>query len=215
MEAEPYINQNQFLSTTRFEPVRCVWLPQYSEAKILLEKFIQDIDHVHHIVHTPSLPSILDEVYGCLKQQGHPKPGNLILLLGIFASCTQSWVRRECEGGLFSTCAEANIQTPIWIKAAEDVLDISHRTICLSIEGIQGISIVSFVLLNIEGFSRRCRSLFHLTFLLARELGLHLLDHPSNAGLANSAQTEIGRRVWWYLVATDWSVHFLSTTRSD
>ncbi|KAN0089916.1 hypothetical protein V8E51_018495 [Hyaloscypha variabilis] len=170
MEAEPYINQNQFPSATIIDPVRCVWLPQYLEAKILLEKFIRDIDHVHHVVHTPSLPSILDEVYGGLNQQGHLKPGNR---------------------GLFSTYAEANIQTTQWITAFEDVLAISHRTTCLSIEGIQGISIVCFILLNIEGFSRRCRSLFHLTLLLARELDLH---------------TEIGRRVWWHLVATDWLI---------
>jgi hypothetical protein len=206
MEAQPYINQNAFLSSTSFEPSRCVWLPQYPEAKILLEKFIQDIDHVHHVVHTPSLPSILDEVYACLNQQGQVKPGNMILLLSIFASCTHSWVRCDCERGLFSTSAEANSQSPLWVKATEDVLDIAHRTTCVSIEGIQGIIIASFVLGNFEGFFRRCRSLYNMAFLLARELGLHCLDHPSNANLANSAQAEIGRRVWWYLVASDWFV---------
>ena len=135
IEAQPYISQNAFLSSTSFEPSRCVWLPQYPEAKILLEKFIQDIDHLHHVVHTPSLPPILDEVYACLNQHGQVKPGNMILLLSIFASCTHSWVRRDCERGLFSTSAEANSQSPLWVKATEDVLDIAHRTTCVSIEG--------------------------------------------------------------------------------
>jgi hypothetical protein len=206
IEAQPYINQNAFPSSTSFELSRCVWLPQYPEAKILLEKFIQDVDHAHHVVHTPSLPSILDEVYACLNQQGQVKPGNMILLLSIFASCTHSWVRRDCERGLFSTSAEANSQSPLWVKATEDVLDIAHRTACVSIEGVQGIIIASFVLGNFEGFSRRCRSLYNMALLLARELGLHYLDHPSNANLANSAQAEIGRRVWWYLVASGWLV---------
>lgn len=206
MEAQPYINQSAFLSSTSFEPLRCVWLPQYPEAKILLDKFIQDIDHVHHVVHTPSLPSILDEVYACLNQQGQVKPGNVILLLGIFASCTHSWVRQDCERGLFSASAEANSQSPLWVKAIEDVLDIAHRTTCVSIEGIQGIIIATFVLLNVDGFSRRCRSLWNIALLLARELGLHCLDHPSHADLANSAQAEMRRRVWWYLVASDWFV---------
>jgi hypothetical protein len=204
MEAQPYINQNSLLSSTSFEPSRCVWLPQYHEAKILLEKFIQDIDHVHHVVHTPSLPSILDEVYACLNQQNQVKPGNMILLLGIFASCTHSWERRDCERGLFPTSVEANRQSPLWVKAIEDVLDIAHRTTGVSIEGIQGIIIASFVVGNSEGFSRRCKSLYNMALLLARELELHCLDHPSNANLANSAQAEIGRRVWWYLVASDW-----------
>ena len=108
--------------------------------------------------------------------------------------------------GLFSTHTEANSQSSLWIKATEDVLDISHRTTSVSIEGIQGIIIALFALLNMEGFSRRCKSFFNMALLLARELGLHVLDHPSNAKLANSPRTEMGRRVWWYLVSSDWFV---------
>ena len=130
----------------------------------------------------------------------------MILLLGIFASCTLSWVQQDCERGLFSTPIEANSQSLLWIKATEDVLDIAHRTGCVSIEGIQGIIIASFVVGNLEGISRRCRSMYNMALLLARELGLHHLDHPSNAHLAYSAQAEMGRRVWWYLVASDWFV---------
>lgn len=162
------------------------------------------------MAHTPSLPSILNEAYDCLKQQGKIKPGHIILLLGIFASCTSSWVQCDSHRGLFSTRAEAHQQSLLWLKATEDVVDISHRITRISIEGVQGISIATFVLLNMEGFSRRCRSLFNMTFLLARELGLHVLDHPSNAKIAHLAQTEIGRRVWWYLLASDWFVSVLA-----
>ena len=202
-EAQPYTSQNSF-SSTGLEPSRCVWLPEYPEAKVLLSKYIQDIDYVHHVVHCPSLVTVLDDVYACLNQQGQVKPGTMILLLSIFASCTHSWVQQDCERGLFSTSIEANSQSSLWVKATEDVLDIAHRTGCVSIEGIQGIIIASFVVGNLEGISRRCRSMYNMALLLARELGLHYLDHPSNAHLAYSAQAEIGRRVWWYLVASDW-----------
>ena len=205
-EAPPYINQNALLSSTSSELLRCIWLPQYHEAKVLLQKFMEDIDPLFHVVHTPSLPAILDQVYAWSNQQGQVKPGNMILLLSIFASCTHSWVQRDCERGLFSTPAEANSQSPLWIKATEDVLDIAHRTTSVSIEGVQGIIVLSFVLADFEGFFRRCRSLYNMAFMLARELGLHFLDHPSNANLADSVQTEIGRRVWWYLAASDWFV---------
>ena len=206
MEAQPYILNDALLSSTRSELSRCIWLPQYSEAKILLEKFIQDIDYMYHVVHVPSLPAVFDDVYACLKQQGAIKLGNIMLLLGIFASCTDCWVRSDCERGVFSTSAVANMQSPLWVKATEDVLDIAHRTTRVSIEGIQGIIIASFVLANFEGFSRRSRSLCNMAILLARELGLHCMDHPSNANSAKSARAEMGRRVWWYLAASDWSV---------
>lgn len=194
------------MSSAYVEPLRCVWLPQYHEAKILLGKYIQDIDHIHHVVHTPSLPTILNDVYECLTQQGQMKPGNIILILGIFASATHSWVQEDCQRGLFSNSAQANSQPPLWLKAIEDVLDISHRTTRVSMEGIQGICVATFVILHIEGFSQRPKSLLNTCFLLARELGLHVIDHPSNSKSANSAEAEMGRRVWWYLVATDWFV---------
>ncbi|KUJ13394.1 uncharacterized protein LY89DRAFT_157850 [Mollisia scopiformis] len=206
MEACPYIIQSAYLSSARFEPLRCVWLPQYSEAKILIDKFVRDIDHVHHVVHTPWLPDILDEVYQCLNQQGQVKPGSILLLLGIFASATHVWVNNDCEHGLFSTCTEANVQSPLWVKAVEDVLDISHRTTSISVEGIQGISLATFVLLNMEGYSRRCRSLFNMAFLLARELRMHVIDHPASDKPLNTVRAEVERRVWWYLVASEWSV---------
>ena len=204
-EAQPYTSQKSF-SSAGFEPSRCVWLPEYHEAKVLLCKYIQDIDYVHHVVHCPSLVTVLDDVYACLNKQGQVNSGAIILLLGLFASCTHSWVQQDCERGLFSTSTEANSQSSLWVKATENVLDIAHRTGCVSIEGIQGIIIASFVVANSEGISRRCRSMYNMALLLARELGLHHLDHPSNAHLACSAQAEIGRRVWWYLVASDWLV---------
>jgi hypothetical protein len=154
--------------------------------------------------HSPSLPAIVDEVYACLNQRSQVKPGNIMLLLAIFASSTHAWVQRDSVRGLFLTWQEANTQALLWVKAVEDVLDIFHRTSSVPIGGIQGISIAIFTVLNMEGFSRRCKSLFNMAFMLARELGLHFLDQPSNAKLANSAQTEIGRRVWWHLVAADW-----------
>lgn len=214
LEAQQYINQNTFPSSTSFEPVRCVWLPQYAEAQILLGKYIKHIDHIHHVVHTPSLPHILDEVYTSINQQGQVKPGNVILLLSIFASTTHAWTRRDLECGLFPTPADANNQSPLWVKAIEDVLDISHRTTSVSIEGIQGSLITMFVLGDLDGISRRCKSVFNMAFLLARELRLHCIDHPSNAHLANTAQAEMGRRVWWYIAASDWFVPETPTLRN-
>jgi hypothetical protein len=110
---------------------------------------------------------------------------------------------------LFSSSIEANIQSRLWIKAFEDVLHNAQRCQIkapISIEGIQGVSISAFVLLNMEGFSRRCKSLFNIVFMLARELGLHLIDHPANAKSAHTVDAEIGRRVFWYIVASDWFV---------
>lgn len=171
---------------------------------MLLEKYIKDIDHVHHVVHTPSLRTILDSVYARTHKNDVVRSGYDILLLAIFASSSLGWEQRDSERGLFMTPDEAHMYSPFWIKEMEDLLDIAHRTTSVSLEGIQGIIIAIFVVTNMEGFSRRCRSLWNMGLMLSRDLEVHLIDHSSKSHLAHSAQAEMGRRVWWYLVASDW-----------
>jgi hypothetical protein len=96
----------------------------------------------------------------------------------------------------------------MWIKATIDVLNGGQNGPALALETIQGIIILSFVLCNMGGVSLPYRSLISTGLLLSRELGLHRIDHESNAATANIIRAEVGCRVWWYLIATDWYVFF-------
>jgi hypothetical protein len=136
-----------------------------------------------------------------------PKPGPVILLLSIFACATNSWTTSDCEEyGLHATPTTAIDQTVFWARAAQDVLHISLDEATTSVEGIQGAIIIFFLLAKLEGMSRKCRRLYASTFYLARDLGLHRIDHPDNASKADSMEAEIGRRVFWYLCASDWQL---------
>lgn len=69
--------------------------------------------------------------------------------------------------------------------------------------------ILSFVVSHLEGLSRRFWSLFSEAIMMARSLGLHLIDDDTRKLLKSlpprdSIKAEIGRRLWWYLVASDW-----------
>ena len=129
----------------------------------------------------------------------------MILLLSIFAAALHSWTLKDCRTrGLFATCAEPHRRSALWVKAAEDLVDIAHRSTKISFEGLQGLIILTFIAASYKGFSRRCWFLMNNALALARELGLHWIDHPTNADNANTAEAEVGRRIWWYLVASDW-----------
>ncbi|KAL5429491.1 hypothetical protein PMIN06_000143 [Paraphaeosphaeria minitans] len=131
----------------------------------------------------------------------------MILVLSILAAAMHSWNDEDCRTrGLFTNCAEPHRRSALWVKATEDLLDIAHRTTQISLEGIQGIIIVTFVAASYKGFSRRCWFLMNNALALAREIGLHCIDHPSNADRANTPEAEAGRRAWWYLVASDWAM---------
>ncbi|KAF2025148.1 hypothetical protein EK21DRAFT_117077 [Setomelanomma holmii] len=190
------------------EPILCVWLPILAESKILVEHYIFSISHFQHILHSPSIPAIIDHVYQQIDAQEPLQPGYVILLLSLIASATHVWTPRDelpAERLLFSSFAQAHIQTPLWIKATNAVINASQNS-DVSLETVQGIIILSFLVANLEGPSVRYRSLIASGLLLGRELGLHQIDNEAITKAEDTVTVEMGRRAWWYLVATDWLI---------
>jgi hypothetical protein len=191
------------------KPTPCVWLPYHTEARELLKRYTADLSYIQHVVHEPSLLAAIDNVYSQIDGQEPIKPSNLVLLLSIISNATHVWVPGDGvdnELSLFVSSAQANAQTPMWIQATQNVLNATQSGAALELETVQGIIILSFVVSNLEGVSLRYRSLISTGLLLSRELGLHRIDQDANTIFANTIQAEMGRRVWWYLVATDWFV---------
>ncbi|KAH7403307.1 hypothetical protein BKA64DRAFT_574373 [Cadophora sp. MPI-SDFR-AT-0126] len=188
---------------------RCVWLPQYEETKVPLDKYISGVAYFHHVIHIPSLWNVMNELYTNVEQHRHPDPSQVALLSSIIASTTYSWTAIDCNESIFPTTSEANRQIPFWIKTTEDVLDYCYRNTCPSLEIVQSTIISSFLVCNLEGLAQRFRFLHSSAVMMARELNLHRTDEPSISETLEPVRTdtvkaEIGRRVWWYLVATDW-----------
>lgn len=189
------------------KPTPCVWLPLQYQAKVLVSGYIQDLSYIQHVLHPPSLQTTIDETYLQIGGQTPVQSGHLILLLSILACATHIWDPREEDDDqhrLFVSSAQAHAQTPLWIRSAYAVLNAAQHCAAPTLETIQGIIILSFIISNLEGVSMRYRSLISTGLLLARELGLHRIDSPSNTHVATPLRVEMSRRVWWYLVATDW-----------
>ncbi|KAH7160596.1 hypothetical protein EDB81DRAFT_319869 [Dactylonectria macrodidyma] len=198
-------------SSLSFEPTKCIWLPQREEAKALIKKYLDHITFIHHVVHGPSLRALVDNVYDSLQQDLHIPVGSVVLFISICADVTYSWTAQDEASELFSNYHEANLQSMFWLKTALDLLDNAQRNGHISMECIQGTLLLSFVLSNIEGISIRARSIISKAVVMARELGMHRIDHPNNSSISpqphwSGLRAEVGRRVWWYLVATDWLV---------
>ncbi|KAF4490423.1 Zinc finger transcription factor YRR1 [Fusarium agapanthi] len=206
-----YIFQNSsvpsgFLS---LEPTRCIWLPQRHETKVLLHKYTSVITFMHHVVHTPSLYKLVDEVYDAVEKGTQVSLCSVLLMLAVCTNVTYAWTAVDNNmTPLFFDYKEANNQSFGWLKSTFDVFDASQRRSEIGLELAQGLIIVSFVLLNLEGVSSRARNCFFNSITICRELGLHRLDHPHNPPSVQIPQLsplkmETARRVWWYLVGTD------------
>jgi hypothetical protein len=191
-------------------PTPCIWLPLRKEAMTLLDYYITELNYIQHVTHYSSLRLVFDEVYRQIESCEAVQPSKVILLLSIIAHITHVWTPPNglnSEPSLFMSSSQAQSQTPMWIEATYTVLDTVKEGHSLALETIQGIIILSYVVCNIEGVSLRYRSLISTGLLLGRELNLHRVDHASTAGVTGTLKAEIGRRVWWYLTATDWYVN--------
>ncbi|KAL8824800.1 MAG: hypothetical protein Q9191_004811 [Dirinaria sp. TL-2023a] len=188
------------------EPTKCIWIPSLEESKILVEKYLCDITHIHHVIHSPTVRTMVNDMYTNLQSTPNTMAAKMALLLSIIASATYSWTSRDNDT-IFPSPEVLNRQSLLWIKATLDVLDYSRRSTSGAIEEIQAMIILSFLVSSLEGLSRRYRDLFSTAAALARQLSLHRIDHPNPALRPfqdpDSLQAEVGRRVWWYVVATD------------
>lgn len=187
--------------------IKCIWLPRRDEARIILDKYISDVDHFHHVTHIPTLRKLLETTYDTVENNATPDIGAVILILSVCATCTYSWSLEDDARRLYADVGEARAQATSWIKATLDVIDYAHRTVSSSMECIQGMIILFFVFCNLEGLSHRSRSLISKSIAMSREMGLHRIDSQvSLPEIANmcTLRAEIGRRIWWCLVGTDW-----------
>lgn len=184
-------------------------LPLRSLAIALLDVYTEYIEFLHHLTYTPHVYHDLNQAYDAIESNDGVIPGTIALLLTIFASsmALQAAISRH-ENLLGIDAPTAQAATTVWVKAAFDCLDHSRRLGLGNLADLQATSTVFFLMYSLEGFSSRSRAGIGSALALAKELGLHRIDHPSNVQTTTDRQTqietEVKRRVWWHLTATDW-----------
>lgn len=191
------------------DAVKCIWLPRRDEMRIILQKYIADISLFYHIIHVPTVQSLVEDIYAGLEANVRVDIGGIMLLISICASTTYAWSAIDDIRCLFSDYTEANAQSTFWTKQALDVIDHAQRTAHASLECIQGLNVLFFVFCNHESVSFRARTVFMSAISMATELSLHRLDDPHGSPMPvllrmSESKKEIGRRIWWFMVAIDW-----------
>ncbi|KAH7127778.1 hypothetical protein B0J13DRAFT_564507 [Dactylonectria estremocensis] len=192
------------------EPTRCIWLPNRDEAEALVQKYMADISPMHHFIHGPHLQRLVTELYASLKSGSQVPVGTVVLLLSICAIVTYSWTPHDDDKKLFQDTKEANSQTLIWVKILFNLLEICQRNDHSSIECVQGLTLLTVTLFNLEGISPTARAMLSRAIFIGRELGLHRIDHPDADSFCQKyppltrLTAEVGRRLWWHLVGVDW-----------
>ncbi|OQU95146.1 Fungal specific transcription factor domain-containing protein [Cladophialophora immunda] len=189
-----------------FQPAsNCLCLPPKEEATLLMNHYFKYIDDLQHVAHVPTVQRMMQNLYNSLEQGHFVVPSEVALMLSIFASASALCVYFLGETRPSFSSSDAAQASSFWINAALEVIESSRRTVSRKLEDVQAAIILGFLLFHSEGFSTRARCLFATAAAMARDLSLHKVDAPGNAGNQRTTlESEIERRVWWHVVATDW-----------
>lgn len=189
--------------------ILCIWLPCRSKAEILVDRYLNGVSYIHHIVHPPGVRHAVGKLYTDLENQSQPELGTASLLLSLLASVTYLLDPEDSDTDLTPTVAEASEEAMSWIRVTLNVLGHLQSSSLGSLQSLQAMIITSFLIGNIEGISQRFRTMTATALATARELGLHRIDQGKGTGTTeppaqDMVDAEVGRRVWWQLAATDW-----------
>lgn len=165
---------------------------------------------MYHVIHIPTVNKLIEQTYQDLCGKTHDAR-NITLTLSILASTAYLWTPEDQHRHQLFTTVEAARKLAInWTKSTLDMIEHACRTLDPSMELIQAMIIISFLVGSLEGVSTKCRSLYATAITFARELSFHCTDlnKPSKQiAQEKGPQTmsaEVARRIWWYLAATDW-----------
>lgn len=188
------------------------FLPTLDETLRLFAHYNDEVGYLHHIVHTPTTTTMIHAIYAALPSRMH-LPSTALLLV-ILAAASHFW---DPTVGIFDCAASARRVSRIWLGEALKTLDQSRAATAPALEDVQATIIASYLAYNMQGYSAQFRLLQTTALELARQAQLHKTDAPP--GLTSSSQQqqqqqprdddslrdEMKRRVWWHIVATDWS----------
>lgn len=188
-----------------------VFLPTYAEAYALLEDYIEHVEHIHRLIHIPTSRFHLQDMYDALKDGKAVSPARVALYLGIFANSAARATTVADKPSPFTVEESSNFAV-LWQHIALDILDklIRIRTNTPSLEQLQATLVLSHPCNYLEGLSFGFRHLMSSAIIMAREMGIHRLDHSMSIQARRRASSEelvdveMRRRLWWHIVATDW-----------
>ncbi|RBA11088.1 hypothetical protein FPRO05_04261 [Fusarium proliferatum] len=199
-----------YKSQKRIEP-RHIQLPPKWETMRLFQVYFKYLGHVQNIIYEPHTRTLVNEAYDQIVNiSATTAPRGLALILSVIALAT---ILEPVDGDLATAIPILKERLGVfaaYIRMAMDCLEQHRRRADHTIENVQALILLSFGIHHTETFSPRYRVLLAEAIAVSHSLGLHVVDRVSarrghSKVDADPTAQEIKRRVWWYLVATDWA----------
>ena len=189
---------------------RIILLPNQDLATTLLNKYVEQLDPLQHLIHSPTTRRRIETLYAKFQVGERVEPNQTVLLLSILASIA------SYAGLSYGLCKAQTFETPqvainlavLWLRTSLDILEHVRRSTSATLETVQASVIILFLVFHIEGFSPKVRAILYTALASAKDLSLHRTDdasyHQQAISQEDIVEKEVRRRVWWHLACTDW-----------
>lgn len=179
-----------------------ITLPSKATAELLFDHYAKNLNWVYHIIHVPTTRKQLLGVYESLEARQKPIGSHLALVATILAVAVyfkskllETAALREQEKG---HCMK-------WSSFAQRALSEANHLTSPTLESLQTTIIMTQFLPNYGQNTSFASTLTHTAHMLQ----LHRVDSVRNRKLReetgyDAVELELKRRIWWYIVATDW-----------
>ncbi|KAL1864072.1 hypothetical protein VTK73DRAFT_6162 [Phialemonium thermophilum] len=187
-----------------------VWMMTRDQAVDLLEDYADLVYPLLPVIHMGTSRSLVADVYDRLGAREPVDCRAACLILAIGATSAYFWRPDTRQHSHFASADEATRASLVWQQTAFDVLNQSRSSTGSTLEELQAWTLLSFMVLNLDGCSYRFRFLHNCALGAARELSVHLVDSPALEHDGDDNVTrELKRRLWWHIAATDWMLGFM------
>ena len=191
---------------------RQVCLPAKEETLRLFQVYFDYVGIFQHIIYEPHSRKLIEDVYYQLAHVStKTAPPGLALILSVIGIATTLQPLKGNLEDTLPTLKERLRVSAAYVRSSMDCLEQYRRRMNHSLEGVQAILVLQFLINHIEAFSARYRTLLAEAITMSHSVGLHRIDATAAKGsvprdTTDARTQEIMRRAWWYLTATDWLV---------
>ncbi|KAJ6153732.1 hypothetical protein N7470_006691 [Penicillium chermesinum] len=177
-------------------------LPPIDVARQLFEHYVEAVDCMDRFIHVPSTRDLLEATYAGLPSSV-PARETLIFFVCIFASGSY-YVCRVHDHRVTDQLSREHARSAAWVERALHEVMRPDTMYSSSVMSLQSSFIVLLLLLDFEGQSKRYHVLKSIIHTRAIQMKLHKTDMEAQEKDLDFIEAEIKRRLWWYLVGTDW-----------
>ncbi|KAL4804721.1 hypothetical protein BDV18DRAFT_161811 [Aspergillus unguis] len=194
------LNSSQLLDTSLAG--QC--LPPAAQAMELFDHFVRCLHPTFGVLHIPTTRALIQQIY---LSHSEIDLASVALVYSLFAGAALKWTMGLLQT-LHATQEDAKTASSTYIRMALAIID-QRDSIPASTTMLQAISTLSFVLSHADGASQTVHTLRAHLLAMARTMNIHRLDtakrrEERRLNGCSVVETEVLRRIWWHLVASDW-----------